>query len=62
MKRTGHVGLDLETSTLGELRQAVAALEHLPAETTVRVRTRFGANAQGALVRRLTAEYGGNAR
>jgi hypothetical protein len=58
VKRTGHIGLDLETSTLGELRQALVALEQLPDDATVRVRTRFGATAQGALVRRLTAEYG----
>ena len=58
MKRTGQVGIDLETSTLGELREALAALEQLPDDATVRVRTRFGATAQGALLRRLSADYG----
>lgn len=54
MKRTGQVGIDLEASTLGELREALAALEQLPAGATVRVRTRFGANAQGSLLRHLS--------
>ena len=54
MKRTEQVGIDLETSTLGELRQALAALEQLPDSAMVRVRTRFGANAHGALLRRLS--------
>lgn len=54
MKRTAQVGIDLEASTLGELRHALAALEQLPDSATVRVRTRFGANAHGALLRRLS--------
>lgn len=50
MKRVGHVSLELEQSTLGELRAALAETTDLGDDTVVRVRTRFAFNALGAEV------------
>lgn len=56
MKRPGHLALDLEASTLGELREVVAALADWPADAELRVRTRLGANGHGAKLRRVVVE------
>lgn len=46
----------LEDSTLAELRDIVAATEHLPADSTVRVRTRFAWSPNGGTIARLHVE------
>lgn len=43
----------LSASTLAELRQIVADTEHLPCDSTVRVKTRLGFNADGTKLSRI---------
>lgn len=48
---TRKVTHQVDYSTVAELR---AALAGMPEDATVRVRTRFGANADGAQIKRIT--------
>jgi hypothetical protein len=45
---------DLTESTLGELRDLVAATAGMPDASEFRVRTRLGSNGDGSLVRRVS--------
>ena len=48
----------LSASTLGELRNILDRVAHMPADSQVRVRTRMGASTEGSLVKRITITDG----